>query len=53
MLDFFNQHFLRAHGFIIRQNWFLASRIAPVVHPKNDFTPPVIRGRRLNILGDF
>src|ERR1039458_4817135 len=33
-LDFFNQHFLRAHGFIIRQNLLLASCIAPIVHSK-------------------
>lgn len=34
VLDFFNQNFLRAHGFIIRQNLFLASWIAPFVQLK-------------------
>ena len=34
MLNFFDQHFLRAYGYIIRQNMFLASHIAPVFHPK-------------------
>ena len=32
--DFFNQNFLRTHGFMIRQKLFLASGVAPVVHRK-------------------